>query len=683
MPLSRRTVLTASALGVAAVPALSALADAVAPAARANTAPGEFEFGLGIADLTGPAAECGMMGYSQLDQATAGIHLRPRARAFVIGAGGNRIAYVAVENGAVFGSVHGGVLLALAQRFGDRYTERNVVLTSTHTHASCGGSAHDYAYTLATLGFQQQVYDAEVNGIVEAIVAADADFGPGAIALGRSTLHDASVNRSRVAFDRNPEAERALFPDAIDPAVTTLVFTRAGREVGALTWFATHNTSMTNANRLISSDNKGYASYAAEHLEHGVRHLDGQPSYLAAFAQTNAGDMSPNLNLRPGDGPTTDEFENTRILGERQYAASRAAAAQAVSMTGAVDSLLCYIDLAAVSVDGRFTPDGAPHRTSPAAAGVSLIAGSVEDGPGLPGGPIPEGVRNPMVDFLGGIDHPHPAWLADAQAPKAIAVPLGLLPPVPWVPNVVPIQLIRIGGLYLAAAGAEFTIVAGLRVRRAVAAALGVDVEQVLLQGYANSYHEYVTTPEEYDVQQYEGASTLFGRYTLCAYQQEFTRLAAAFVAGAAIGRGPAPRDVSALQPNLAVAPGPDATPRGRAFGDVLVQPPAQCARGSRVAVEFVSAHPKHNPRRGDTFLLVQRRTSVGEWVRVANEGEWDVRFHWRKDGDAISIARFTWDVPAAATPGTHRFVHFADALGADGALRPVSGTSAEFEVTG
>ncbi|MEU4318893.1 neutral/alkaline ceramidase [Nocardia fluminea] len=674
MSLSRRTMLAASALGATALPVIS---NRGIPAAHAN--PGGFEFGLGIADLTGPAAECGMMGYSQLEQTTAGIHLRPRARAFVIGARGYRIAFVAVENGAVFGSVHGAVLLALARRFGDRYSERNVVLTSTHTHAGCGGSAHDYAYTLATLGFQQQVFDAEVDGIVEAIIAADADFAPGSITLGRAQLHDASVNRSRVAFDRNPAADRAVFPDAIDPAVTTLVFARKGREVGALTWFATHNTSMTNANRLISSDNKGYASYAAEHLEHGVRHLDGA-SFIAAFAQTNAGDMSPNLGLTPGNGPTTDEFDNTRILGERQHRAAKEAASRGIAQQAEVASMLCYIDLAALTIDGRFTPDGAPRRTSPAAAGVSLAAGSVEDGPGLPGGPIPEGVRNPMVDFLGGIDHPHPAWLADAQAPKAIFAPLGLMPPVPWVPNVVPIQLIRIGDLYLAAAGAEFTIVAGLRVRRAVAAVLGVELEQVLLQGYSNSYHEYVTTPEEYDSQQYEGASTLFGRYTLCGYVQEFTRLAEAFVAGQPVGRGPAPRDVSALQPNFATAPGPDATPPGRGFGDVLIQPSA-CRRGEQAAVEFVSAHPKHNPRRGDTFLHVQRKTASG-WARVANEGEWDVRFHWRKEGAAVSIARFTWDIPATAETGTHRFVHYADALGADGTLRPVTGTSDEFVVS-
>ncbi|WP_280201545.1 neutral/alkaline non-lysosomal ceramidase N-terminal domain-containing protein, partial [Nocardia cyriacigeorgica] len=545
----RRTMLARTAVGSAALAAMPGLSGAFA--ATAGAASGEYEIGAGLSDITGPAAECGMMGYSQLEQTTAGIHLRPRARAFIIGAGGRRVVFVVADNGMIFQSVHRGVLLALAERFGDLYTEQNVLLTSTHSHATCGGSSHDYAYNLSILGFQQQVYDAEVQGIVEAIAAAHADLGPGSLAVGRAQLRDASVNRSRIAFDRNPEADKRYFPDAIDPAVTVLSLRKGGREIGAITWFATHNTSMTNENRLISSDNKGFASFSFEHTEHGVRYLDGRADFIAAFAQTNAGDMSPNLNLRPGSGPTDDEFENTRIIGDRQYRAAKSALAAATSIGGPVDAMLCYIDLADIAVDGRFTPDGLPRRTAPAAAGVSLIAGSVEDGPGLPGGPIPEGVTNPFVAALGDPRAAAPAWLADAQAPKAIAAPLGLLPPVPWVPNVVPIQLVRIGELYLAAAGGEFTIVSGLRVRRAVADALGVDVEQVLMQGYANAYHEYVTTPEEYDAQHYEGASTLYGRYTLCAYQQEFTRLATAFAARQQIARGPAPRDVSTMQPNF------------------------------------------------------------------------------------------------------------------------------------
>ncbi|QIS01562.1 alkaline ceramidase [Nocardia brasiliensis] len=684
MPLSRRTVLARTVVGsatlaaAAAAPVLSGNSGARAAAAPGS---GGYEIGVGLSDITGPAAECGMMGYSQFEQQTAGIHLRPRARAFIIGADGRRIVFVVAENGMIFQSVHRGVLAELARRFGDQYTEQNVVLTSTHSHSTCGGSSNDYAYNLSIMGFQQQVYDAEVDGIVEAIAAAHADLGPGSLALGRGELHDASVNRSRVAWELNPIADKQHFPAAIDPAVTALSLVKGGRQVGTITWFATHNTSMTNQNRLISADNKGYAAFSYEHIEHGVRYLDGDPGFVAAFAQTNAGDMSPNLNLRPGSGPTEDEFDNTRIIGERQYRASKDALAQAASTSGPVDALLCYIDLADIAVDGRFTPDGQPRHTAPAAAGVSLIAGSVEDGPGLPGGPIPEGVRNPFLQALGDPNAPAPAWLADAQAPKAIAAPLGLLPPVAWVPNVLPIQLVRIGELYLAAAGGEFTITAGLRIRRAVADALGVPLEQVLMQGYANAYHEYVTTPEEYDAQQYEGASTLFGRYTLCAYQQEFTRLATAFAARQQVPRGPAPRDVSNLQPNFQPAPGPDATPPGRAFGDVLTQPAAAYAAGTQVVAEFVSAHPKHNPRRNGTFLEVQRRNAAGEWTRVANEGEWAVKFHWSKRGAAASVARFTWDIPTDVTPGRYRLRHYADSLSPDGALRPFMGTSNEFEV--
>ncbi|ONM50395.1 neutral/alkaline ceramidase [Nocardia donostiensis] len=680
MAVTRRTMLARTALTAAAAGALAPMTTAL-PTSRANPDSGGYHIGVGLSDITGPAAECGMMGYSQLEQTTAGIHLRPRARAFVIAAGGTRIVFVVADNGMIFQSVHRGVLLELSRRFGDLYTEQNVVLTSTHSHSTCGGSSHDYAYNLSILGYQQQVYDAEVNGIVEAIAAAHADLGPGSLALGRAELHDASVNRSRTAFDRNPDEDKRHFPAAIDPAVTTLSLHKGGRRVGAITWFATHNTSMTNTNRLISSDNKGFASFRFEHTDHGVRYLDGPGDFVAAFAQTNAGDMSPNLHLRPGSGPTENEFDNTRIIGERQYRAAHHALTDAQAISGPVGAMLCYIDLADIAVDGRFTPDGLPHRTAPAAAGISLFAGSVEDGPGLPGAPIPEGVRNPLLDALGDPHAPAPQWLADAQAPKAIGAPLGLLPPVPWVPNVLPIQLVRIGELYLAAAGGEFTIVAGLRIRRAVAAALGVALEQVLLQGYANAYHEYVTTPEEYDAQQYEGASTLYGRYTLCAYQQEFHRLATAFAAGTRVPRGPAPREVSALQPNFVPAPGPDAAPAGRGFGDVLTQPAATYSPGGRVEAEFVSAHPKHNPRRNATFLEVQRLDESGRWQRVANEGEWAVRFYWRKHGSAESVARFVWDIPTVTRPGRYRFQHFADRLGGDGALHPFTGTTNEFRV--
>ena len=61
-------------------------------------------------------------------------------------------------------------------------------------------------------------------------------------------------------------------------------------------------------------------------------------------------------------------------------------------------------------------------------------------------------------------------------------------------------------------------------VRAAVGRALTADT--ILINGYANSYSSYVTTHEEYELQCYEGASTLFGRWTLAAYCTQLYALA-------------------------------------------------------------------------------------------------------------------------------------------------------------
>jgi neutral ceramidase len=69
-----------------------------------NTA---FQVGSGIYDVTGPAAELGMMGYAMLEQKTAGIHQRLRARAFVIASpcNGKRVAFVSADAGQIFQGV--------------------------------------------------------------------------------------------------------------------------------------------------------------------------------------------------------------------------------------------------------------------------------------------------------------------------------------------------------------------------------------------------------------------------------------------------------------------------------------------------------------------------------------------------------------------------------------------------
>ena len=58
-------------------------------------------------------------------------------------------------------------------------------------------------------------------------------------------------------------------------------------------------------------------------------------------------------------------------------------------------------------------------------------------------------------------------------------------------------------------------------------------VTDVVALGYANAYAGYVTTPEEYAEQDYEGASTHFGKWTLPAYLTLFKELVAELRSGA------------------------------------------------------------------------------------------------------------------------------------------------------
>lgn len=640
--------------------------------------------GRGLADLTGEPGESGMMGYADFSQSTSGIHMRQRARAFVIAdaASGERVVHVVADIGMIFQSVRDAVLVKLQQRYGDRYSERNVMLTATHTHAGPGGFSHHNLYNLTTLGYHEKTFRAIVDGIVSSIARADADLAPADLSLSTSQLTNANVNRSKQAFDRNPEADKAYFPNGTDTRSTTLQVRRAGELDGVINWFPVHATSMSTNNTLISPDNKGYAEYAWERQVRGVDYIDDTaPDFVASFAQTNSGDMSPNLNLQPSDGPTKDEFENTRIIGTRMFDAARDGLdSDKRSLGGGVDSRIVYVDLGNVAVRPEFTPDGKPHNTCSAALGASFAAGSTEDG----GGGLPifkEGKDggNPLVALISGALYTGSPELKDCQAPKEVLLPVGDLD---LVQQKLPVQLVRIGDFYLVGIPAEVSVVSGLRIRRAVAEAVGTDLDNVLVQGYANAYVHYVTTPEEYDSKEYEGASTLFGRYEQPAFAQVASDLGTAMGNGVDVPLGEKEADRSAGQlasPSGAVLV--DAPQLGHRFGDVLTAPASIYRPGQQVSVVFAGAHPNNDLHLGGSYLAVERKVGTA-WRRVADDGDWSTKFRWSRDGIAASKVRITWDVPPGTPPGSYRIRYFGDARNLLGTVTSFTGTSPVFGVS-
>lgn len=638
--------------------------------------------GRGMSDITGEAAEVGMMGYARPGQVTAGIHMRQRARAFIVvdQDSGRRLVFVNNDLGMVFQGVQQQVLKQLFAKYGNLYVSENVILAATHTHSGPGGFSHYALYNFTTLGFNQKTYDAIVTGIVQAIDRAHADLKPGSIAIGRGELTDASANRSLPAYLMNPPAERARWQTSIDPTMTVLRFRQGANDVGVITWFATHGVSMSPTNQLISPDNKGYAEYRWEHDLKNVRY-NSASDFVAAFAQSNAGDMTPNLNL-DGTGPTNNEFDNTRIIGERQLQkALQIYNGPMELLDGPIDYRQKFFDMSNQTVAPLFT-GGLPQHTCPAALGNAFAAGT-EDGRGLDGFNEGDLTSNPLLAWLGGVILPTPQWLRDCQAPKPVLFAPGIQTPYPWSPEVLPVSVVRIGQLYLLAAPAEFTIMSGRRARDTVQAVLGDSARYLVFAGYANAYSGYVATPEEYDAQNYEGGSTHFGRWTLPAYLQAFNELANDLKAGAPATGSLTPRWLGDHQISFQTGVVLDNVPLFKSFGSVITDAGASYSRGSRVSVEFWTGHPKNNQRLNGSFLEVQRWNGA-QWQVVATDSDWSTIYHWVRVDPAwgSSKAVISWDIPADAQTGQYRIVHYGDYKnGWNGSINAFSGSSRTFIV--
>ncbi|KAE8057338.1 hypothetical protein FH972_014039 [Carpinus fangiana] len=223
---------------------------------------GEYLIGVGSYDMTGPAAGVNMMGYANIDQTTAGIHFWLRARAFVVAESsqGPRFAFVNLDAGMASQLVTIKVVERLKSRFGDLYTEENVAISGIHTHAGPGGYLQYLVYSVTSLGFVQQSFDAIVDAIEHSIVQAHNNLKSGSVFINK--VENAGINRSPSAYLLNPAEERAGYLNNVDTQMTLLKFvdSASGKSIGTFSWYATHGTSMSKNNKLISGDNKGAAA---------------------------------------------------------------------------------------------------------------------------------------------------------------------------------------------------------------------------------------------------------------------------------------------------------------------------------------------------------------------------------------------------------------------------------------
>jgi len=649
----------------------------------------DYKIGRATSDITLPVWGIQMLGYVHPKQIGAGLRQRQYARTFVIADADDksRLAYVTCELAFVTHTLKLAVLERIREKLADRYDHANLVLVGTHTHGTPGGYHHHLSASALGGDFFPQAFDALADGIAESIIAADADLRPGSIFFAQGEVKEGNANRSHIAYRNNPEEERARYKSPVDTTMTLLKFVRDDGAVGLLNWFAVHPTSVNFHYKLTTSDNKGYAAIEVE--EALAEQATKSGVFIAAFANANCGDATPNLNL-DATGPGSTDLESCTIQGGRQAeTAKRLFASADEQLKGPIEVRHTFVDMSQVVVADEFTGAG-EQRTCPSAWGYAFAAGSDAEGGGHP--LFKEGMTktDPGIEALIRLVMPSvkptPEFI-ECQKPKAVLIASGLARP-PLHEQILPLAVARIGQLVLVIGPAEYTTMSGRRFRDAVGKELEVDPSHVVIAGYANDFAGYVTTWHEYQLQQYEGGHTLFGPWSEAAYRQEFVRLAKALKSGSTVESSVMPTDMRTLSLKPTPLDGPDEQPpMGAKFGDVVTAPHESYKPGETISATFWTGLPVNEYDRHDEFLAVERLVQAPDkWETVRQDRDWETASEWKRilpdDGrkksrktertgildlapprytttpDPFQVT-ITWESPADTPAGTYRLVHF------------------------
>lgn len=399
-------------------------------------------------------------------------------------------------------------------------------------------------------------------------------------------------------------------------------------------------------------------------------------------------------------------FESTEIIATRQAEAALELYANAtIQLKGPIGFAHQYVHMAdqAVQLD-----NGTTVNTCLPAMGYSFAAGTI-DGPGAFNFEQGQTSSNPIWNFVRNLISKPTAELSACHAPKPILLATGQLSfPYDWQPHIVPTQVFRLGQLYIAGVPGEFTTMSGRRMKNAIRARVSspnnikarLSKEEikakfsndlnndspikVVLNGLTNAYSSYVATFEEYQIQRYEGASTIFGPYTLDAYLQQFSNLTASIVNQSPLEPGPEPPNFIGKQISLQTKVIFDLAGFGRHFGQTVRQPLATYKPGDQVQVTFVAGNPRNNPKQEESYLTIERQkeNETNKWIVVADDGCPETRFHWRKVNPlGQSEAEVFWQIPLDQEPGVYRIRHSGTYKSFVQSLHSYEGQSNNFQI--
>jgi neutral ceramidase len=386
---------------------------------------------------------------------------------------------------------------------------------------------------------------------------------------------------------------------AFDGRLTVLSIVRTTptpRELGRLVFFGTHPTAMSDHSTFYSSD---YTGLAMRMLEKSTNDSE----FVAGFFNGTDGDVSPNW-LR-------QDAEDVRAMA-KEFLAAIDKVLPATALPGS----------ASIHVH-RLAPKQRDfcHGSVPVMGAATM--GGAEDGRAVTfdlGWRAPErmGVPYKRKSFwtslgLWRLNNPNqgnkqPAL--DYSPSDALSLTELLAPPRDY-PKEVPLMVARLGNIQLLAVPFEVTTFAGEQIHKALAP---LAPGPTLIIGLANEYLSYMTTEAEYSAQEYEGASTLYGKAALECLTAKLKETATLPGVGPALQIPATDFDVGTLPP-LGAFLGPRSWGANPIFGDKSLESPFEEAA-------FASPWPRLEwDALQDARLEIFRNGGAG-WVKVADDDD-------------------------------------------------------------
>ncbi len=414
------------------------------------------------------------------------------------------------------------------------------------------------------------------------------------------------------------------------------------------------------------------------------------------------------------------DWQHTRELGKRQFEKAvelyRNANGRERLVSPIIDYRHIFINMAAVKSEDPQNP----WQTTKAAMGGPCTAGSTEDS----GSPIPlyregitvddlspEGAANLSERFMafllpnllglitpGAIEAVTDEYKA-TQYPKVILMANGFIP---WTakdgdtgedvkttfsPEILPVQIFRIGELILCSMPVEVTTMAGRRIENTIKLIFNGDsdgdgwadedgpIRYVVVAQCTNEYAGYLTTYEEYQKQYYEGASTMFGPHELQAFQQTVATLARSMKNGTALDKSNEPippyADASWMaELSLATLNWPlfDRQSAQTPFGGIVNGPYFEVdPDGTRyLKLKVWGAFPNRNLMTGKTYMTVKTPPSSAYLQAPRNftytDTDPETRFQWEQVNLDQSYITLWFDMTSQPNKGTYEFTYTSEA---------------------